>query len=108
MRSAVPRAFAHPTYDWFHGIGGLPLCVSASLPRGESPEQHSVRRLARDNVFLPIERHQYPFEAVRQRLRQVVQFRFDKTVADPHRLARPLPGASMPHIQTLQANETEH
>jgi hypothetical protein len=88
--------------------GGLSLCLSASLPRGESPEQHPVRRLAHDNVFLAIQRHQYPFEAVRQGLRQVVQFCFDKTVADAHRLAQPLPGASMPHIQTLQANETEH
>jgi hypothetical protein len=78
------------------------------LPRGERPKQYAVRRLACDNVFVPIERHQYPFETVRQGLRQVVQFRFDKTVADAHKLAQPLPGASIPHIPTLQANETEH
>jgi hypothetical protein len=85
----------------------LAFQIGAPLPRGERPKQHAVRRLARDNIFLPIERHQYPFEAVRQGLRQVVPFRFDKTVADAHRLAQPLPEASMPHIQTLQANETE-
>src|SRR5712672_1257207 len=32
MRSAVPRAFAHPTYDWFHGIGRL---VSGQEPLRE-------------------------------------------------------------------------
>src|SRR6516162_5540990 len=41
MRSAVPGAFAHPTYDWFHGIGRLGQTAS---PPSSAPHPASVSR----------------------------------------------------------------
>jgi hypothetical protein len=56
---------------------------------------------------LLIQRHQYPSETVRQGLRQVVQFRLDKTVADVRTVVRSVPVASMPHFPHL-ASQREH